>query len=394
MPILQIRGENGNFIPINALNGKSAYEQAKEGGYTGTEGEFIAFLNGVLNESKVNDDGGYSNGQNATTTAGGAIGKNAQSTAGGAIGHYAETAHGGAAGASAKSTEGGAVGYRADAGNGGAVGYEASATGGGAVGMYASEEGGGGAVGGTASVTSGGGAVGASASATNGGAVGSMAKSSGGGAVGYTAEATSGGAVGFQAFTTNGGAVGEKAWSSYGGAVGWEASATEGGAIGVGAKTGKGFAGGKYAKTVRAGQTGDVEIDAIQLGQGTNSIEKTLQVYDYQLMDANGKVPSDRLPIATGSYDGSNTHGASNPLTLTFPFVPKLVFICPDKKTSDVPFAWIYGTTVGLTAYNNGVAYASNLTWEGTTLTWYTTDGYPSYQHNTGSTKYYWVAIG
>ena len=39
MPILHIRDENGNFIPITAIRGaegKSAYEQAKEGGYKGT----------------------------------------------------------------------------------------------------------------------------------------------------------------------------------------------------------------------------------------------------------------------------------------------------------------------------------------------------------------------
>ena len=47
---------NGNIIPVNAIrgekgkdgvNGKSAYEQAKEGGYDGTEEEFIATLNGL-----------------------------------------------------------------------------------------------------------------------------------------------------------------------------------------------------------------------------------------------------------------------------------------------------------------------------------------------------------
>lgn len=50
IPILKIRDENGNFIPINAIRGdkgKSAYEQAKDGGYTGTEEAFIALLNGL-----------------------------------------------------------------------------------------------------------------------------------------------------------------------------------------------------------------------------------------------------------------------------------------------------------------------------------------------------------
>lgn len=44
MPILRIRDENGNFIPIPAIKGDSAYEQAKLGGYTGTEEEFIQIL--------------------------------------------------------------------------------------------------------------------------------------------------------------------------------------------------------------------------------------------------------------------------------------------------------------------------------------------------------------
>ena len=59
MPILQIRDENGNFIPINAIkgeDGKSAYEQAVEGGYLGTEEEFVAFLNGALNPVSVIGD--------------------------------------------------------------------------------------------------------------------------------------------------------------------------------------------------------------------------------------------------------------------------------------------------------------------------------------------------
>ena len=58
MPILHIRDEEGNFVPIPAIkgddgkdgkDGKSAYEQAKEGGYTGTEEEFVDFLNGLTN---------------------------------------------------------------------------------------------------------------------------------------------------------------------------------------------------------------------------------------------------------------------------------------------------------------------------------------------------------
>lgn len=56
MPILHIRDENGNFIPIPAIagkDGKSAYEQAKEGGYVGTEEEFIQLLGALSNINAV-----------------------------------------------------------------------------------------------------------------------------------------------------------------------------------------------------------------------------------------------------------------------------------------------------------------------------------------------------
>ena len=46
--ILKIRDKDGNFIDFPAIKGKSAYEYAVEGGYQGTEEEFIAFLNGTL----------------------------------------------------------------------------------------------------------------------------------------------------------------------------------------------------------------------------------------------------------------------------------------------------------------------------------------------------------
>jgi hypothetical protein len=103
---------------------------------------------------------------------------------------------------------------------------------------------------------------------------------------------------------------------------------------------------------------------------------------------------SAKLNIATGTYEGTNKYGSNNPLTLTFPFVPKVVFISPGKKSSTMPFAWIYGSPIGITAYNNSQIFASNLTWNGNTLTWYTSDGYPAYQYNNSDTTYYWVALG
>ena len=51
IPVLKIKDEKGNLIPINALRGASAYEQAVEGGYKGTKEEFLAFLNGLTKDA-------------------------------------------------------------------------------------------------------------------------------------------------------------------------------------------------------------------------------------------------------------------------------------------------------------------------------------------------------
>ena len=91
---------------------------------------------------------------------------------------------------------------------------------------------------------------------------------------------------------TGGFAGGIIASTTTGGAVGRSAGSETGGAVGQGAKTSHGFAGGYNAKT----QTpSSVAIDAIQLGTGTNPTPKTLQIYDYRLMDADGNIPLARI---------------------------------------------------------------------------------------------------
>ena len=154
----------------------------------------------------------------------------------------------------------------------------------------------------------GGGVIGQNANAENGGAVGEYASATSGGAVGSNAKETDGGgAVGQDTSTVNGGAVGYHAVSTYGGAIGYSTTETEGGAaagngafvtsggaVGFGANAGSGFAGGKNAKTVDGN---GVPIDAVQLGSGTNDNPKTMKVYDFILMNSDGKIPIERMPI-------------------------------------------------------------------------------------------------
>ena len=137
--------------------------------------------------------------------------------------------------------------------------------------------------------------AGASAQGSSGAAIGKGATSqAAGSAVGENAWADTGAAIGKNAFCAgNGGAVGVSASAVHGFAGGGNAKVVwSGGAVGSGAYAGNGFSGGLNAKVE---DTEDGPVDAIQLGAGTNSTPKTLQVYDYQLMDAEGHIPKERL---------------------------------------------------------------------------------------------------
>lgn len=156
---------------------------------------------------------------------------------------------------------------------------------------------------------------GENANATDGGAVGYSANATSGGAVGGGAKETEGGgAVGYMAIATKGGAVGRSANATSGGAVGNGANAKSGGAVGEGAISESGFAGGIRASAIdgcaigpnaysnnyaiAVGSNAKAYDDCVQLGTGTNSTNKTLQVYDYTLMNADGSIPAERLPNA------------------------------------------------------------------------------------------------
>lgn len=148
----------------------------------------------------------------------------------------------------------------------------------------------GGFQGGTGANATYGGAVGSNAETIGGGAVGRGASATTGGAVGEHASAQNGGAVGSDAETESGGAVGATASAQNGGAVGYRAQASSGGAVGEGARATTGFAGGYNAKAADDG--------AVQLGEGTNNTANTLNFRSYQLCDASGNIPAERLSNA------------------------------------------------------------------------------------------------
>lgn len=91
----------------------------------------------------------------------------------------------------------------------------------------------------------------------------------------------------------NGGAIGYSAVCEAGGfAGGANAYAYNGGAVGKGASAGHGFAGGQNAVCNADGPS------TVQLGEGTNTSDNTLQFRSYQVVDANGNIPAERLKSA------------------------------------------------------------------------------------------------
>ena len=298
------------IVPIPSAGSENKYLKGDGTWSSITQSDVTDLVSDLESKAdKQTPGGGFAAGNNASAISGGAVGDGAYAYSGGAVGDGAYAGYGGAVGSGASTTEGGAVGYGASTEGGGAVGRETSSTLGGAVGQGASTTYGG-AVGGGAS-SGGGGAVGQDTTTDGGGAVGYNATSEGGGAVGFKASAALGGTVGQEASALNGGAVGFKASASGGGAVGSGASTTVGGAVGQDAISGNGFAGGNAAKTV---SSTDEPIDAVQLGTGTNSTAKTLQVYEYQLMDSTGNIPLDRIQSAldesgiSGGQETAHTH--------------------------------------------------------------------------------------
>jgi len=125
-----------------------------------------------------------------------------------------------------------------------------------------------------------------------------------GGAIGQDSEAQYGGAVGFEAATGDGAAVGNEAVSVDGAALGGRAKARFGGAVGWMARTLNGFAGGNQARTETDPNN---QIDAIQLGTGTNPNVNTLQIYTHQLLDASGNIPSGRMTANAVLYGAVQT---------------------------------------------------------------------------------------
>ncbi len=104
--------------------------------------------------------------------------------------------------------------------------------------------------------------------------------------------------------------------------------------------------------------------------------------------------------IETGSYVGTGTYGQANPNTLTFGFVPKLVFVVAINNyalfgTTAIfyPFAMTAEYVNGMYAYGELYNNSNNVAkMDGTTMYWYSSSNNAQLNVNRGEYKYF--AIG
>lgn len=97
---------------------------------------------------------------------------------------------------------------------------------------------------------------------------------------------------------------------------------------------------------------------------------------DYQVYGDHNAAELGVARVATGTYVGTGTSGASKPVVLTFPVQPKVVYISitGNETRCDATLPWMYGSRIGLvysstsSNWSTHTTYPLNLVWEGNTL--------------------------
>lgn len=123
--------------------------------------------------------------------------------------------------------------------------------------------------------------------------------------------------------------------------------------------------------------------------------------YEYEYLGIPFDSAVTASKIETGSYVGTGTYGQANPNTLTFGFAPKLVIVSgPNNINSggssiDVMesafFMGLYGKSIGLASDEYTTEIVS---FEGESMSWYTSRNGAAYQFNKSEETYYYITIG
>ena len=134
------------------------------------------------------------------------------------------------------------------------------------------------------------------------------------------------------------------------------------------------------------------DATAALFGLGTDAVPDDALSAINTLIQAAQSTADGKASIVTGSYVGTGTYGPSNPNTLVFDFVPKLVIIADTANSSQMNI-WYTGLSQGIYPYNS---YLYNqYTLSGTALSWYNSQATSaSDQLNFSGREYAYFAIG
>ena len=128
-----------------------------------------------------------------------------------------------------------------------------------------------------------------------------------------------------------------------------------------------------------------------KFNENTREIDKQLKAAN----EAATEAVANGLKIATGSYTGDGTYGADHPVTLTFPFSPKALFLmnCDGNSGMKAPMFLVAPYTLQTVAEGTAGGYELHVTWDGNTVSWYGNYDAKA-QFNTAYGTNYYIAFG
>ena len=131
-------------------------------------------------------------------------------------------------------------------------------------------------------------------------------------------------------------------------------------------------------------------VSALEVGKVDTATFADLQAAVSELA-ANLGVHGRNCRIATGSYVGAGGYGESNAVSLSFDFVPMLIYISSDTAYYQPGNSFLIRPLTKAHGQNGNVM---TLTWAERGVTWYTTETTSVSQNNKSGQTYYYFALG
>ena len=97
--------------------------------------------------------------------------------------------------------------------------------------------------------------------------------------------------------------------------------------------------------------------------------------------------------VHIGNYIGSGTYGQNHPNTLTFDFVPKLVIVQGENISTSVSVISNFNFVGFIQGMSSSFNYPENVTFNGNTLNWYTSNNGAQCQFNVLNKIYTYIAF-